>query len=109
MDACYIPKSKHGYDTWVHCTWEQLSKKAEKAFVAVRNMLLGRKRSNRRTQFRGFMAKLEKERKEGRIRKGGDNADRSKLEGWLCNGQCGTSRGHCDGPSGGGIYPDGSL
>ena len=62
-------KSKHGYDSWVHCTWEQVNKKAEKAFVAVRNMLHGRKRSDRRAQFRGFMAKLERERKEGRIRR----------------------------------------
>ena len=44
------------------------SKKAEKAFLVVRNMLHGRKRSDRRAQFRSFMAKLEKEGK-GRIRR----------------------------------------
>ena len=61
--------SKQGYDTWIGMNLTRLRERAEKAFYAARNMLHGRKRSDRRAEFRGFMAELERDRKEGRIRR----------------------------------------
>ena len=57
------------YDTWIGLDLGRLRERAEKSFYAARNMLHGRKRSDRRAEFRGFMAELERDRKEGRIRR----------------------------------------
>ena len=42
---------------------------AEDAFYSLRRLLHGWKRSDARIEFGGFMALLERERKEGRLRK----------------------------------------
>ena len=63
------PKAAFGYDFWVGKSLLEVKAVAEDAFYSLRRLLHGRKRSDARIEFGGFMALLEKERKEGRLRK----------------------------------------
>ena len=56
----------YGYEYWVRKSLLEVKSLAEDAFYSLRRLLHGRKRSDARIE---FMALLEKERKEGRLRK----------------------------------------
>ena len=50
---------------WIRLSLLRLQESPERSFYTTRNMLHGRKQSDRRSKFQGFMVKLERDRKEG--------------------------------------------
>ena len=62
------PPKTAGYDFWVGKSLLEVKAVAENAFHSLRRLLHGRKRSDARIEFGGFMVLLE-ERKEDRLRK----------------------------------------